>query len=228
MAAAVAGGERLTGRSGWTASTFRAPAQELHALDLPTEGHHVWVLEAVRPALVLGSTQPASDVDEAACAAAGIEVARRRSGGGAVLVGPGEVVWIDVLLPRSDPRWDDDVARAAWWVGQAWTDALAAVGLAGCRVHRSGMVRTRWSPVVCFAGLGPGEVVDETGAKVVGISQRRTRSMARFQCAVPLRWEPARLRGLLTARPPASELGPVAAVPVAADVLRTAFLAAIG
>jgi len=32
---------------------------------------------------------------------------------------------------------------------------------------------------------------------VVGISQRRTRAGARFQCAVARRWEPDRLAGLL-------------------------------
>jgi hypothetical protein len=41
---------------------------------------------------------------------------------------------------------------------------------------------------VCFAGLGPGEVT-RNGAKVVGISQRRTRHAARFQCAVLHRWD---------------------------------------
>lgn len=212
---------------GWTTSTRRAPAADLHALALPDAGRHVWILEAERRALVLGSTQPAGDVDAAACAAAGVEVARRRSGGGAVLVGPGECLWIDVLIPRADPLWHDDVGRASWWLGDVWAAALAAVGMDGCVVHRSGLVASTWSKVVCFAGLGPGEVVDPAGAKVVGISQRRTRAMARFQCAVPLRWDPAALSGLLAARPPAAEIAAVA--PLLADPadLTAAFLAAL-
>lgn len=212
----------------WSVSTRRGTAHELHALDLPEGGRHVWILEAVRPALVLGSTQPESDVDLAACARAGIEVARRRSGGGAVQVGPGEALWLDLLVPRDDPHWDADVGRAAWWVGDAWRVALAASGAGECSVHRGGLVRSAWSPVVCFAGLGPGEVVDATGAKVVGVSQRRTRSMARFQCAVPLRWRPEVLSSLLTARPPAAELGPVAALSVDPAVLTAAFVDALG
>jgi lipoate-protein ligase A len=214
--------------SSWSSSTFRAPAQELHELDLPECGRHIWVLEALRPAIVLGSTQPATDIDDAACAQAGIEIARRRSGGGAVQVGPGEALWIDVLVPHDDERWDADVGRAAWWVGEAWCGALDTVGVGGCSVHRAGMVRSAWSSVVCFAGVGPGEVLDARGAKVVGISQRRTRSMARFQCAVPLRWAPEVLSELLTARPPAAELGPVAPVAIAPETLTAAFLAAIG
>jgi hypothetical protein len=31
------------------------------------------------------------------------------------------------------------------------------------------------------------------GAKVVGLAQRRTRTGARFQCAVPRRWDPGPL-----------------------------------
>jgi hypothetical protein len=53
------------------------------------------------------------------------------------------------------------------------------------------MVRTEWSDRVCFAGIGPGEVLDAAGRKVVGISQRRTRGSARFQCAALGRWDPA-------------------------------------
>lgn len=209
----------------WSVSTWRAPAAELHALELPAGGRHVWVLDAAQPALVLGSTQPDTDADTAACAAAGIDIARRRSGGGAVLVGPDECVWIDVLVPRGDPLWHDDIGRATWWLGDAWALALAAVGVGGCRAHRGGMVPSVWSRVVCFAGLGPGEVVDANGAKVVGISQRRTRAMARFQCAVPLRWDPTRLSGLLTARPPVGEISDVHPVDVDPTALADAFIA---
>ena len=212
---------------GWTVSNWRAPAAELHALELPAAGRHVWVLQASRPALVLGSTQPDTDADAAACAAAGVDVARRRSGGGAVLVGPDECTWIDVLVPRGDLLWDDDVGRATWWLGDIWVAALSAVGVDGGRVHRAGMVPSAWSKVVCFAGLGPGEVIDAAGAKVAGVSQRRTRAMARFQCAVPRQWDPDRLSGLLTARPPAAEIAGVH--PVLADpaTVVDAFLAAL-
>ena len=53
---------------------------------------------------------------------------------------------------------------------------------------------------VCFAGLGPGEVTVD-GRKVVGISQRRTRAWARFQCAALGRWDPAALAELLVGVP---------------------------
>lgn len=156
----------------------------------------VLVLEVDRPALVLGSTQRDDVVDHDAADRLGVDVARRRSGGGAVLLQPGGMVWVDVELPRGDPLWDDDIGRATWWLGDAWAVALASVGVADLEVHRGGLVRSPGSDLVCFAGVGPGEVT-VGGAKVVGISQRRTRAGARFQCAVPRSWDGATLKALV-------------------------------
>ncbi|HEX4903649.1 MAG TPA: hypothetical protein VFV42_12605, partial [Acidimicrobiales bacterium] len=63
---------------------------------------------------------------------------------------------------------------------------------------------------VCFAGRGPGEVLLGE-AKVVGISQRRTRAGARFQCAVPVRWDPAPLAAVLAGPVEAGALAAVGA-----------------
>ncbi len=172
-----------------------AAAFHARALAVPVEAA-VHVLDVDRPALVLGSTQADDVADHAACAAARVEVVRRRSGGGAVLLDPGGAVWLDVELPRTDPRWDDDVGRAAWWVGDAVAAALADLGVEDTAVHRGGLVRGTWGDLVCFAGLGPGEVT-AGGRKVVGLSQRRARGGARFQVAVARRWDPTRLAGLL-------------------------------
>jgi lipoate-protein ligase A len=49
---------------------------------------------------------------------------------------------------------------------------------------------------VCFAGLAPREVSWQ-GRKVVGISQRRTRVGARFQCALLHGWDPDPLLDVL-------------------------------
>jgi lipoate-protein ligase A len=176
-------------------STGSAAAFHARALPDPVE-RAVHVFDVERPALVLGSTQADAVADAGACRAAGVEVVRRRSGGGAVLLDPDDVVWVDVELPRPDPLWVDDVGRAAWWVGEAWVGALGELGVGGLEVHRRSLERGRWGELVCFAGLGPGEVTGG-GRKVVGLSQRRSRSGARFQCAVPRRWDPVRLAGLL-------------------------------
>ena len=156
----------------------------------------VRLLHATDVGLVLGSGQPEADVDLARAGAAGFDVVRRRSGGGAVLVGPGRVVWIDVIVPRGDPLWEDDVGRAFWWLGDLWVSALAQAGLGCAEVWRDGLRRSPWSRLVCFAGLGPGEVtIGER--KVVGMAQRRTRRGALFQCALPVSWDPAPLLDVL-------------------------------
>ena len=184
----------------WVVDRHRGRADDLHEIVVDDDGvRRIWVLEAVEPAVVLGSTQSADQVDAAAAEREGVAVVRRRSGGGAVWLAPGDPVWIDVIVPRGDPLWHDDVGRSFLPVGRAWQRALDAVGVTGTAVHEAAMVRTELSGSVCFAGIGPGEVLLE-GAKVVGISQRRTRAGARFQCALPRRWEPEPLRRLL--RPP--------------------------
>ena len=124
--------------------------------------------------------------------ATGVEVVRRRSGGGAVLVEPIGTLWVDVVLPRGDALWDDDVGRAAHWLGDAWAAAIGDRAV----VHRGAMVRAPLSDAVCFAGLGPGEVTVD-GRKVVGISQRRTREAARFQCVAYERWDAGPLEAAL-------------------------------
>jgi len=114
---------------------------------------------------------------------------RRRSAGSSVLVGPGRVMWLDVVVPRGDPLWEEDVGLAALWLGRAWARTLEAVGIQGASVHAGRMVRAPWSDYVCFAGTAPGEVRVPAG-KVVGVSQRRSRDAAVFQCGALLRWQP--------------------------------------
>ncbi len=138
---------------------------------------------------MLGSTQKASEIDTAEARRRGLDVATRRSGGGAVAVGPAESVWVDLVIPPDDPLWGDDVAVAAWWVGDLWAEVLTGLGLDGLEVWKGPLQRTTWSSRICFAGLGPGEV-HRGRRKVVGVSQRRTRVGALFQTAVLLRWQP--------------------------------------
>jgi lipoate-protein ligase A len=172
-------------------------AEQLHHLEVP-ERRTVMVLEVDRPALVLGSTQSPSLVATDRLAASGIELARRRSGGGVVLLVPGEHVWVDVVLPADDPLWVPDVDRSSWWLGEAWAAAIAAVAPIGSEVevHRGPVSDRELGAQVCFAALGPGEV-SVGGRKLVGVSQRRTRRTARFQCVLFRHIEPDATLSLL-------------------------------
>jgi lipoate-protein ligase A len=199
--------------STWRVVERRGTVAELHAVvPLPAEPT-VWLMRPVDAALVLGSTQSERVVDRAALAAAGLELVRRSSGGGAVLVEPGGIGWIDVVVPRADPRWVDDVGQAALGLGVSWQRALADLGI-DATVHSGPMVHQPWSALVCFAGTAPGEVVGPDGAKYVGISQRRGREGARFSTAVLHSWQPDRLAALFAAPWPAEVAELVGAVGV--------------
>lgn len=185
-------------REAGSATDLHQRSAELVSAERPRRS--VRLLEASAPAVILGSAQPAGDIDEAVAASAGVAVVRRRSGGGAVLVTAGSVLWVDLVLPAADPLWEGDVGRAAHWVGRAWAAALAEQGVAGVEVWEGPMRRTPWSGRVCFAGVGPGEVL-VGGTKLVGVSQRRTRRAALFQTAVLIHWEPDALVDLLALEP---------------------------
>ncbi len=176
---------------GWTVETASGSAATLHQPLAPDGAvRTVRLLEVDQSTLVLGSSQRDDIVDPAAASLAGLVVARRRSGGGAVLLVPGEHVWIDIWIPQGDPLWHDDVARGADWVGDSWARALESCGGTDLEVHRGGLETRPWSELVCFAGLGPGEVF--VGAhKYVGVSQRRTREWIRVQTMVHRRFRPS-------------------------------------
>jgi lipoate-protein ligase A len=136
-----------------------------------------------------------------------LSIVRRRSGGGAVLLVPQAVVWIDLIVPTGSPAWTDDVRASMVRAGNIWRTSLAEPGLV---VHAGGMVQSDWSSLVCFAGVGPGEVL--VGArKLVGLSQRRTRHGARIQGLVHTRPLVAEtIRYIAADRRPAAPLGEAA------------------
>jgi lipoate-protein ligase A len=138
--------------------------------------------------LVLGSAQPEESVDRAACAADGVRVLRRGSGGGAVLCDPA-LLEVDVALPAGHPLLVDDVSESYRFLGEAWRDALAELGVDGRLVavdeaRAATDVRRAAARVACYAGLSPYEVVDRDGAKLVGFCQRRRRGAALYQCGL--------------------------------------------
>lgn len=186
--------------------------------------------QASAPTLVVGSAQPDESVDHQAAERQGIDVVRRRSGGGGVLLWPGEYVWLDVEIPADDELWINDVGRAMWWVGELWRSALAPYA-PHAEVHRGRLLRSPWSDDVCFAGVGPGEVmVGES--KLVGISQRRTRAAARFQSMVHLHWRADTVASLIARTPlrapTGADLHAVAATcPATAEAITARLIAAL-
>lgn len=187
----------------WLIETARTTAAQMHGRDLEARRIVSNVLIDM-PAVVLGSSQHSSSrqfdatfLDLAACERAGVEVVKRRSGGGLVYLAPGQHIWIDVVISRGDILWNDDVGLSAQWLGDAWCSALATLGHRDLRVHREATAQTQLGRLICFAGNGAGEVFSGN-RKLVGISQRRTSKLARFQCTIYRTWEPQQLLNLLS------------------------------
>jgi lipoate-protein ligase A len=63
--------------------------------------------------------------------------------------------------------------------------------------------------VVCFASSSPGEVFVETN-KLVGISQRRSRDGARFQCVLYRHWRPSEWSHVLASQDVQSRVADIA------------------
>lgn len=161
-----------------------------------TAGRRVVLRDVERPTVVLGSTQPITVVDADRARRGGVEVVRRRSGGGAVLLHPRAQVWADLWVPRGDPLWSPEPRASAIVAGEWWARAL---GFADLRVHRGPSVPAPGSDVICFAGVGPGEVVWGT-RKVVGLAQWRSREGVLVHGCAYHRWDAAGICDLL-ARP---------------------------
>ena len=160
---------------------------------------HCWGDDEERGALVLGSSQSEELVDAEMLQSRGLDLVKRQSGGGAVLVVPEALVWIDVFIPRDDPLWEDDVSKSALWLGKVWQATLFEFGISA-EVHQGPYQPGDWGELICFAGRAAGEVfVDDK--KSVGISQRRTRQGARFQTALARQWNIVDLSPLLNLPP---------------------------
>ena len=193
----------------------RGTVDELHGLD-PFAGRRVaeprvWWFEPTSAAVVLGSRQQPELLDLDRCARLGLEVVRRRSGGGAVLVVPDDLVWVDIVLPHGVAP--DDVRGSMVWIGERWREALAPiVGSHGVLEVNDGATRASpWSDLVCFAGIGPGEVLLD-GRKLVGLSQRRTRDGLRIQGLVYRRVPQIDLAELFVGAVPQAALPEIASV----------------
>ena len=169
------------GRHDWTGT-----AADFHAMELPAE-RALWWCQVQDPTVILGSTQTVDDVDQNIAVESGLLVSRRRSGGGAVFVHPTDSVWVDITISRNDPLWKDDVMQSMLWLGDLFVAALSSWVQA--QVYRDSFSTGVDGRVVCFASSSPGEVFVGTD-KLVGISQRRSRDGARFQCVLYRQWQP--------------------------------------
>ncbi|EEG09893.1 lipoate--protein ligase family protein [Pseudogulbenkiania ferrooxidans] len=128
------------------------------------------------PALVLGCSQRRAISAETVRERAGLDLAARDAGGGAVLVGP----WMlsaSILLPLGHRYAQQPPALSYHWLGEAYRAVLAEVGIASevltpetaRRLQREADPDIGWA---CYGGFSPGEVVVGR-RKLVGLAQVR-------------------------------------------------------
>ena len=189
------------GRHDWTGT-----AADFHAMELPFE-RALWWCNVESPTVILGSTQSVDDVNQNSADESGVLVSRRRSGGGAVFVHPSDSVWIDITISKDDPLWKDDVAQSMLWLGELFVGALSPWVQAD--VYRNSFSTGVDGRVVCFASSSPGEVFVGTN-KLVGISQRRGREGARFQCVLYRHWRPSEWSQILASSDVRSRVADIA------------------
>lgn len=171
----------MTGPETWRRIGVRHVATE-HALrggvalldELDPNGVPTWAWWAVPDrALVLGRGAKVG-ADAAACAARGVRVARRASGGGPVLWGPAMLA-LDVAIPRAHPRWSADVVEAYRWLGETLAATFQTLGVPAVAVDPT-TARLGNDPSLaeraCFAGVSPWEVMVGQ-RKLAGLSQIR-------------------------------------------------------
>jgi lipoate-protein ligase A len=151
------------------------------------------------PALVLGSGQrpPAGWRPPD-----GLPLVRRGTGGGAVLCDE-DYLMLDIALPPGDPRVLDDVTESYRWLAERLVSALDELGVREISLVQPAALRgldeqaREAGRSACFAGLGPYELLDGHGRKLLGLAQRRRRGGVLLQAAAYLAGERESLAGLL-------------------------------
>jgi lipoate-protein ligase A len=160
-------------------------------------------LYAWRPATVsLGYAQPLeATVDRARCAALGVAIVRRPTGGSAILHEPPDrELTYSVVARADDVPGGADVLDTYRLLGGGLVRGLRRLGVPA---ELAGLGRDRrrpGAPAFCFARTGAYEVV-VAGRKLVGSAQRRQRGAFLQHGTVPLAVDPARLRAVFPGEP---------------------------
>lgn len=151
-----------------------------------------WLLNRYnKPAIILGAAQRPDEQQLARAAAQGVELVRRKSGGGAVMAGA-EMLSVSVFLPRHHPISKGSTVKAYHWIGALWQKVFASYGLyshlpnteeIARSKQRTELLSTDWA---CYGGVAHGELLDQQGRKLLGVAQIRSRYGCVLTCGLYL------------------------------------------
>ncbi len=160
----------------------------------PTLRLYTWAQRCV----TIGCGQSIAEIDLEYCAAAGLPVLRRLSGGTAVLHEPSQLAFMMVLSPEH-PLVRGDVVESYAPVSRA---LLRALGYLGIRAEALPPATARALPAdplgraACFGALAPYEIIWR-GKKLVGHAQVRRRNAVLLGGTLLLDFDPTALARVL-------------------------------
>ncbi len=129
---------------------------------------------------MLGAAQTVNLFDGSILRSQGFELAKRSSGGGAVIVEPKAQLWAHLFIRPDDRLWQDDVLVAFNWIGELSVAFFELLELQDVSVSKTKGQGLELSRLICFAGVGLSEATWHA-KKISGVSQRRRRNYASFQ-----------------------------------------------
>lgn len=153
-------------------SAEQAWIEQQLAKPVPAAIWQIWNYE--QPAIVLGCSQ--RSLLASACRNSKIEVLLRRSGGGAVLVGPW-MLGLSVVLPVGHALATPSLVASYRWIGELMAAVLRDGGIDAMPVPPAAagaMVPAAELDWACFGRVSPWEVV-VAGRKIIGLAQVRGR-----------------------------------------------------
>lgn len=134
--------------------------------------------------IVLGSSQSMTLLDSEKIKKTQIEICKRKTGGGLVYIDKVHDIWIDIYIPTTSSLYEINISKSFNWLGNTWIETLTELNRQlepNLQIVKTKSKTDELSSLVCFAGLNHGEVL-YCDRKVVGISQRRNKELAKFQC----------------------------------------------
>lgn len=172
----------------WRIATETGLASDVHAKPMcDIDERTIRFVNVTRSALVLGSNQDVTSIPPELLEQFNAELVVRRSGGGAVFLAPSLQLWANISIPRGDKLFVDDLRKSFLPIGNIFKELLSKYSPGELCIHEGGLSGGSLAKTICFAGVGPGEITFE-GAKILGISQRRSAQGSVFQCTVYSRY----------------------------------------
>lgn len=160
----------------------------------PTLRLYTWA----QPCVTIGCGQSIADIDREYCAAAGLPVLRRLSGGTAVLHEPPQLAFM-MVLPPEHPLVRGDVVESYAPVSRALLRALDRLGIRAEALPPEAARARPADPLgraACFGALAPYEIVWR-GKKLIGHAQVRRRNAVLLGGTLLLDFDPAALARVL-------------------------------